>query len=123
MCGCSRARPDMSDSRALDELAETIRDRLASGAAESSYVARLGSEGRDAILKKVGEEAAEVIIAGKNADSGNLVHELADLWFHCAVLMAHADIAPEQLYGEIARRAGTSGIAEKASRGTSSNGA
>lgn len=113
----------MTDSTALDALAETIRARIASGDADSSYVARLHGKGRDAILKKVGEEAAEVLIAAKNDDSVNLLHELADLWFHCAVLMAHADITPEQLYGEIARRAGTSGIAEKASRGTSSNGA
>lgn len=113
----------MSDSAALDALAETIRARIASGDPDRSYVARLHGAGRDAILKKLGEEAAEVLIAAKNDDPVNLVHELADLWFHCAVLMAHAGIAPEQLYREIARRAGTSGIAEKASRGTSSNGA
>ena len=109
-------------SSALDDLHATIRARLATGDAESSYVARLNGKGRDAILKKVGEEAAEVLIAAKNDDSVNLVHELADLWFHCAVLMAHAGVEPEQLYGELARRAGTSGIAEKAARGQSPSG-
>lgn len=113
---------DKVDASVLDALQDTIRARLAADP-EDSYVARLNHKGLDAILKKVGEEASEVLLAAKNEDSVNLVHELADLWFHCAVLMAHAGIEPDQLYSELARRAGTSGLAEKAARGQSSNGA
>lgn len=116
------SKPELANAAVLDLLQETIRERL-NADPEHSYVARLHSKGLDAVLKKVGEEASEVLLAAKNEDSTNLVHELADLWFHCAVLMAHAGIEPEQLYSELARRAGTSGLAEKAARGQSSNGA
>lgn len=116
------SKSEIADASVLDVLQATIRERL-SADPEHSYVARLHRKGLDAVLKKVGEEASEVLLAAKNEDSVNLVHELADLWFHCAVLMAHAGIEPEQLYSELARRAGTSGLAEKAARGQSSNGA
>lgn len=108
-------------SGALDALTDTIRQRL-NADPSASYVAKLHNRGLDAILKKVGEEAAETLIAAKNGDEEELVHEIADLWFHTLVLMAHAGIAPEQIYAELARRAGTSGLAEKAARTADSNG-
>lgn len=83
---------------------------------KASYVASLYAKGLDAILKKVGEEAAETLIAAKNPDSDALVYELADLWFHSLVLMAERGLPLERLTDELARRAGTSGHAEKASR-------
>jgi phosphoribosyl-ATP pyrophosphohydrolase len=83
---------------------------------QSSYVAGLYAKGLDAILKKVGEEAAETLIAAKNPDTGALVYELADLWFHTLVLMAAKDIPLSAVTDELARRMGTSGLAEKAAR-------
>lgn len=82
----------------------------------SSYVAGLYAKGVDAILKKVGEEAAETLIAAKNPDATALVHEVADLWFHTLVLLSHRDLDLQQLTDELARRFGTSGLAEKAAR-------
>ncbi|QHS10379.1 phosphoribosyl-ATP diphosphatase [Sinimarinibacterium sp. NLF-5-8] len=82
----------------------------------SSYVASLYHKGLDAILKKVGEECAETLIAAKNPDDAALVYELADLWFHSLVLMAQRGIRPQQISDELARRFGTSGHAEKAAR-------
>lgn len=99
----------------LTELYQTLLDRK-SAAPDRSYVAGLYARGLDAILKKVGEEAAETIIAAKNPDSHALVHELADLWFHTLVLMAARDVPLTALTGELARRAGQSGLAEKAAR-------
>ena len=83
---------------------------------ESSYVAKLFSKGEDAILKKVGEEATEVILASKGGDKTHLVFETADLWFHCMVLLAHHGLSAEDVLSELARREGLSGIAEKESR-------
>lgn len=83
---------------------------------QSSYVARLYAEGDDAILKKIGEEAAETVIAAKNADRAALVRELADLWFHSLVLMARRGVAPGEVTGELVRRMGRSGLEEKAAR-------
>jgi phosphoribosyl-ATP pyrophosphohydrolase len=99
----------------LDELYATLQQRKGASA-ESSYVARLYHDGLDAILKKVGEEAAETVIAAKNGDRGALVHELADLWFHSLVLMAAKDVPLSELTAELARRRGRSGLDEKASR-------
>lgn len=82
----------------------------------TSYVASLYGKGLDAILKKVGEEAAETLIAAKNPDDTLLVHELADLWFHTLVLMAQRGLPLDRLTDELARRFGTSGHAEKAAR-------
>lgn len=83
---------------------------------ESSYVAKLFSKGEDAILKKIGEEATEVIIASKSGDKSHLVYETADLWFHCMVLLAQHGLSAQDVLDELARREGVSGIAEKASR-------
>lgn len=82
----------------------------------SSYTASLYAKGLDVILKKVGEEAAETLIAAKNPDDQALVYELADLWFHTLVLMAQRDLPLSRLTDELARRTGTSGLAEKAAR-------
>jgi phosphoribosyl-ATP pyrophosphohydrolase len=101
----------------LTELYATLQERK-HAPAESSYVARLYAGGVDAILKKVGEEAAETVIAAKNGDRAALVHELADLWFHSLVLMASRDIPLAELTAELARRRGRSGLDEKASRGS-----
>jgi phosphoribosyl-ATP pyrophosphohydrolase len=83
---------------------------------ESSYVAKLFSKGEDAILKKIGEEATEVILASKAGDKTHLVYETADLWFHCMVLLAQHDLSAEDVLKELARREGLSGIAEKSGR-------
>ena len=83
---------------------------------ESSYVAKLFSKGEDAILKKIGEEATEVILASKSGDKSQLVYETADLWFHCMVLLAQHDLSAEDVLQELVRREGVSGIAEKHSR-------
>jgi phosphoribosyl-ATP pyrophosphohydrolase len=103
----------MSD--VLDELYATLQQRK-SADAEASYVARLYRDGLDAILKKVGEEAVETVIAAKNGDRAALVHEIADLWFHSLVLMAHKDVPLSELTAELARRRGRSGLDEKKSR-------
>ena len=100
----------------LKELAAVIEARKGASAAES-YVASLYAGGTDAILKKVGEEAVEVVIAGKEGDRDALVHEIADLWFHCLVLLAARGSHPEAVTGELARRFGISGHEEKARRG------
>ncbi|NOT19105.1 MAG: phosphoribosyl-ATP diphosphatase, partial [Sideroxydans sp.] len=84
--------------------------------AESSYVAKLFSKGDDAILKKVIEEAGEVLLAAKDGDNQHLTYEVADLWFHTMVLLAHKGLSAEDVLQELARREGVSGIAEKASR-------
>lgn len=82
----------------------------------SSYIAGLYAEGLDAILKKVGEEATETVLAAKNGAPDQLIHETADLWFHTLVMLAHQDLRPEQVLAELARRFGQSGLAEKAAR-------
>ena len=99
----------------LDDLYATLQQRKGADA-ESSYVARLYRDGLDAILKKVGEEAAETVIAAKNPDRAALVHEIADLWFHTLVLMAAKDVPLSELTAELARRRGRSGLEEKTSR-------
>ena len=100
----------------LRKLAEGIEARKDAPVAES-YVASLYADGIDAILKKVGEEAIEVVIAGKDGDRGALVREVADLWFHCLVLLAARDSHPKAVTCELARRFGVSGHEEKAGRG------
>jgi len=82
----------------------------------SSYVASLNARGLDAILKKVGEEATEAVVAGKGGVRHDVVHEVADLWFHCLVLLAWHGIPLAEVLGELERREGRSGIDEKASR-------
>ena len=100
----------------LAELAKTLEARKGSPADES-YVASLYARGIDTILKKVGEEAAETIIAGKGDDNAALVYEVADLWFHTLVLLAQRGLHPQQVLDELDRRMGVSGHEEKAARG------
>lgn len=85
--------------------------------AQDSYVASLYKKGTDAILKKIGEEATETILAAKQGDDAHLVHELADLWFHTLVLLAHKELHPKEVLSELERRFGVSGLQEKAQRG------
>jgi len=86
----------------------------------TSYVAKLFAKGDDAILKKIGEEATELVMAAKDArvagDSSKVLYECADLWFHSMVLLAKFDLTPQQVLDELARREGVSGIEEKAAR-------
>lgn len=99
----------------LERLSELLEQRKAADP-QSSYVAKLYAKGMDSILKKVGEESAETIIAAKNGDKEHLIYETADLWFHTLVMLAHAGLKPNDILDELARREGLSGIAEKASR-------
>lgn len=105
----------MSDD-VLRQLAATLEARKQADP-DRSYVARLYAKGLDAILKKVGEEAAETLLAAKNGDPGPLVCETADLWFHTLVLLAHQGLGPDAVLDELRRRLGTSGLTEKAARG------
>jgi len=99
----------------LQRLTETLQVRK-QAAPDSSYVAKLFSKGEDAILKKIGEEATEVLLAAKGGDKTHLVYETADLWFHCMVLLAQHGLSADDVLNELARREGVSGIAEKDSR-------
>jgi phosphoribosyl-ATP pyrophosphohydrolase len=107
---------------ALARLAAIIESRKAAngGDPEKSYVARLLHKGPDAFLKKIGEEATEVVMAAKDADHGGdttrIVGEVADLWFHCMIALAHYGLTPGDVVAELERREGTSGIEEKALR-------
>ena len=83
---------------------------------QTSYVAKLYSKGMNGILKKVGEEAAETIIAAKDGSQEDLIYETADLWFHTMVMLAQAGLSAEDVLNELARREGLSGLVEKASR-------
>ena len=109
-------------STILDRLAEIIESRkLANGGdPATSYVSRLFAKGDDAILKKIGEEATETVMAAKDArvdgDNSKVLYECADLWFHSLVMLAQFDIKPQQVLDELARREGVSGIEEKAAR-------
>lgn len=106
----------MSDSsKILARVADTIATRR-TASADSSYVAKLFSKGPDAVLKKIGEEATEVVLAAKDGDTQHLLYEVADLWFHCMVLLEQHGLRPEQVEQELARREGLSGLAEKAAR-------
>ena len=100
----------------LNQVLQTIHQRIASDDTDSSYVAALIKEGEDKILKKIGEEATEVVLAAKGQDRAALVHELTDLWFHCLVLMAQKEISLVDINNEFMSRFGQSGIEEKASR-------
>jgi phosphoribosyl-ATP pyrophosphohydrolase len=99
----------------LQRLTQTLAERKHADPA-SSYVAKLYAKGEDAILKKVAEEAAETLMAAKDGDKLHLVREVADLWFHCLVLLAHHDLGADAVLAELARREGVSGIEEKAAR-------
>ena len=99
----------------LTKLAEILEQRKHADAA-TSYVADLYAKGLDVILKKIGEEATETVIAAKNGEREQIVYEMADLWFHCLVLLAERNIAPAEILDELGRRLGVSGLAEKAAR-------
>jgi phosphoribosyl-ATP pyrophosphohydrolase len=99
----------------LQAVYAVIQERKANPS-DSSYTASLMQKGIDKILKKLGEEATEVVIAGKGGKREEIVYETADLFFHALVLLGFYDIPPEDVYAELRRRFGTSGIAEKASR-------
>lgn len=107
---------------ALERLADVIESRLPArgGDPQASYVARLLQQGPDAFLKKIGEEATETVMAAKDlqhgGDPGRMIGEVADLWFHCLVALAHFGLRPGDVVAELERRAGTSGIEEKALR-------
>src|SRR3954465_515544 len=98
---------------ALLRLAEVIESRKGTDPA-ASYVARLLAGGPDAILKKIGEEATETVMAGKDGDRQRIVAETADLWFHCMVMLAHYELGPQDVVAELQRREGVSGLDEKA---------
>src|SRR5882672_8749053 len=99
----------------LDRLADVIESRK-SGDPETSYVSRLFARGPDAILKKVGEEATEAVMAAKDGDRLRIVGETADLWFHCLIMLAQYGLRPADVLAELRRREGISGIDEKAAR-------
>ncbi len=106
----------MTNDRVLTEVAAVLEARK-QAAADSSYVAQLYHKGLDAILKKVGEEATETVMAAKDGDKEKIVYEVADLWFHTMVLLAQQGLHPADVLAELERRFGTSGLVEKANRG------
>ena len=99
----------------LERLMVVLESRKGA-APETSYVASLYHKGLDSILKKIGEESTETIIAAKTGDKDQIVYETADLWFHCLVLLAQQNIDAQQVLDELDRRFGLSGIDEKAAR-------
>lgn len=105
----------MSSGDILQRLAATIAARRA-GDADSSYVASLNAKGLDAILKKIGEEATETVLAAKGDDKLSIVKETADLWFHSLVMLAWHGLSPDDVLAELERREGISGIDEKKNR-------
>jgi phosphoribosyl-ATP pyrophosphohydrolase len=109
------AMADQAKDDVLARVAATIASRKGADAA-TSYVASLLARGDDAILKKIGEEATEVVLAGKDGEPARITAEVADLWFHCLVLLAHHGLSPADVLAELARREGVSGHVEKASR-------
>jgi len=104
-----------SSNDILTEIHQVLLTRLDADS-ESSYVAALNSKGLDAILKKIGEEATETVMAAKDGQADKIIYEVADLWFHTMVLLAQQGLAPQQVINELARRMGTSGLQEKSSR-------
>ena len=115
-------RPDTNSADSLAALAIVIESRLPANGGDpaASYVARLLHQGPDAFLKKIGEEATEVVMAAKDADHGGdktkIVYEVADLWFHSMIALAHYGLSPADVMAELLRREGTSGLEEKAMR-------
>ncbi len=112
----------LNNTDSLARLADVLESRspAAGGDPEKSYVARLLAKGPDAFLKKIGEEATEVVMAAKDVDAGadksKLVYEVADLWFHSMVALTHYGLRPEDVVNELVRREGLSGLEEKALR-------
>ena len=119
MSESEKTPPEMNT---LARLAAVIESRKPAngGDANASYVARLLQKGPDAFLKKIGEEATEVVMAAKDADHGadkaKIVNEMADLWFHCLVALGHYELSPADVLAELSRREGLSGLEEKALR-------
>ncbi|MCX7218119.1 phosphoribosyl-ATP diphosphatase [Undibacterium sp.] len=111
-----------SEQEILQRLADLMESRKPAngGNPETSYVAKLFAKGDDAILKKIGEEATETVMAAKDArvsgDASKLLYECADLWFHTLVMLAQYNLTPQQVLNELARREGLSGLDEKAAR-------
>ncbi len=103
-------------NQVLQELA-TILEQRKQESADKSYVASLYAKGLDSILKKIGEEATETVMAAKDGDKEKIVYETADLWFHSMVMLAHQGLGPDDVLRELQRRFGLSGLEEKASRG------
>jgi len=109
-------------SEILARVAATIESRKPQNGGDpaTSYAAKLFAKGDDAILKKIGEEATETVMAAKDArvsgDTSKVVYEVADLWFHSMLLLAKFDLTPQQVLDELARREGVSGLEEKAAR-------
>ncbi len=99
----------------LKRLAEVIESRK-NGDPDKSYVARLFAKGPDAVLKKIGEEATETVMAAKDGVPERIIAETADLWFHCLIMLAQHDLSPDDVLAELARREGLSGLDEFAAR-------
>lgn len=99
----------------LDRLSELLEQRKSADPA-TSYVAKLYAKGMDSILKKVGEEATETVLAAKGGKKEEIIYETADLWFHTLIMLAKAGLKPQDILDELARREGLSGLEEKASR-------
>jgi phosphoribosyl-ATP pyrophosphohydrolase len=99
----------------LERLAATLEARK-QASPDGSYVAKLYAGGTDAILKKIGEEATETVMAAKDGQAEKIIYEIADLWFHTLVLLAHNGLKPADVLNELARREGLSGLVEKANR-------
>lgn len=102
-------------SNTLTQLAEILEQRKTESA-DKSYVASLYNKGLDTILKKIGEEATETVIAAKDGNKEQIIYETADLWFHCMVLLAQQGLHPDDVLNELQRRFGLSGLDEKAQR-------
>ena len=105
----------------LARLADTLAARRPENGGDptTSYVAKLLAKGPDSFLKKIGEEATELVMAGKDGQTDRIISETADLWFHCLVMLTHYNLRPEDVLAELARREGLSGLEEKAQRSAS----
>jgi phosphoribosyl-ATP pyrophosphohydrolase len=105
----------MKDKDVLQRIAASIEERKGGDPAKS-YVAKLFAAGDDAMLKKIGEEATETVLAAKSGDRLHLVNEVTDLWFHCMIVLARHGLGPDDVLAEMQRREGISGLDEKAAR-------
>ena len=105
----------MKDKHILDRIAASIESRKG-GDPDKSYVAKLFAKGDDAMLKKIGEEATETVLAAKGTDRLHLVREVTDLWFHCMIVLERHGLGPGDVLAEMMRREGISGLDEKAAR-------
>ena len=106
----------MAIGEALTQLEAVVRDRIAAGDADASYVASLAAKGTGKIAQKIGEEAIETVMAAKDKRPDRIVAETADLWFHTLVMLAHYGLGPREVIAELQRREGLSGLDEKAAR-------